>query len=77
MSVRERLIGLPVIVQLALAGSLAMLIPAGHAAAAAEWAMARIFLHSAIGCTLLLVLVFSINVVGDRLRQVLNPRLAT
>ncbi len=78
MSVRERLIGLPVIVQLALAGSLAMLIPAGHAAAAADWAMARIFLHSAIGCTLLLLLV-SLAMAGripaDRSRAVLPTML--
>ena len=71
---RQRLIRLPIILQLALIASLSMLVPAAHAAVASDWRIARIFLHSAIGCTLILTLL-SIAMAGrppaDRTRAVL------
>ena len=75
---RQRLIRLPIILQLALIASLSMLVPAAHAAVASDWRIARIFLHSAIGCTLILTLL-SIAMAGrppaDRTRAVLPTML--
>ncbi|WP_299361832.1 potassium transporter TrkG [uncultured Paracoccus sp.] len=74
----QRLARLPIILQLAFLGAIAMLVPAIHAAVTLNWPLARIFVQSAVGGAVVTVLI-GLALLGrpaaDRVRGVLPTML--